>query len=320
MSSATSAISALAQALPSARAHRLLILIYHRVHPRPDPMFPNEVDAERFDWQMALLRRHFNPIPLAAGVAGLEAAHLPPRAVAITFDDGYADNESVAFPILKKHGIPATFFIATGFLDGGRMWNDSIIEAIRTSDARKLDLRDYGLGIVDLVAAEERGRVAQSIINVVKHLPPQERQARVTTVCERLNSRLPDDLMMNSSQVRRLAEHGMEVGAHTKSHPILKTLSDEAARAEIEGSRQVLAGITGRPVKAFAYPNGKLGTDYTRRDRDLVAELGFEYAPSTQWGAASATSDRYQLPRFTPWDRTPTRWLARLLLTYGRPA
>jgi len=283
-------------------------------------MFPAEVDAERFDWQMRLLRRHCSPVALAEGVTGLTTGRLPPRAVAITFDDGYADNESVALPILKRHGLPATFFIATDFLDGGRMWNDSIIEAIRTSDAGKLDLRDFGLGITDLAAAEDRGRVAQSIITVVKHLPSEERKARVTVVCDRLGGRLRDDLMMNSSQVRRLADCGMEVGAHTKSHPILRTLSDDTALEEIEGSRRILAGIIGAPVRAFAYPNGKFGEDYTERDRDLVAELGFEYAASTQWGAASPGSDRHQLPRFTPWDRTPARWLARLLLAFARTA
>ena len=112
----------------------------------------------------------------------------------------------------------------------------------------------------------------------------------------------------------------MEVGAHTISHPILLTLPDEAARGEIEGSRQALQKITGREIRAFAYPNGKPGEDYTRRDRDLVESLGFETAPSTTWGAATAASDRFQLPRFTPWDRSPERWLARLLLGFGKPA
>ena len=150
VSLATSLVSCLARGLPATRAGRLLILIYHRVRPQPDPMFPGEVDAHRFDRQMALLRRHCHPLPLRAAIAGLAEGSLPARAVAVTFDDGYADNASVALPILGRHGIPATFFITAGYLDGGRMWNDSIIETIRRATATSLDLTDLGLGRVEL--------------------------------------------------------------------------------------------------------------------------------------------------------------------------
>ena len=91
MSLLNSTVSLFGHALPATRANRLLILIYHRVHAMPDPMFPGEVDAERFDWQMALLRRYCNPMSVAEGVDGLTRNRLPSRAVAITFDDGYVD-------------------------------------------------------------------------------------------------------------------------------------------------------------------------------------------------------------------------------------
>ena len=112
----------------------------------------------------------------------------------------------------------------------------------------------------------------------------------------------------------------MEIGAHTMTHPILRALTEQAAAAEIGGSRAALEAITGKPVRAFAYPNGRPGDDYTERDRNLVASLGFDFASSTRWGAATRESDVYQLPRFTPWDRTPARWLARLLLAFRNPA
>jgi peptidoglycan/xylan/chitin deacetylase (PgdA/CDA1 family) len=297
-----------------------MILIYHRVHAKPDPMFPGEASAETFDWQMALLRRYCNPVPLLDGVRGLQSGNLPERAVTVTFDDGYADNAEVALPILGRHAVPAAFFVATGYLNGGRMWNDSIIEAVRRAQGTELDLADLGLERVSLGPEETRGPVAELVIRAIKHRPPAERQARVDELCGLIGAQLPDDLMMNDAQVRQLAEAGMEVGAHTVSHPILLKLSDEAARAEIEGSRQTLQAITGVEIRAFAYPNGKPGEDYTHRDRDVVESLGFETALSTTWGAASAASDRFQLPRFTPWDRTPSRWLARLLLTFGKPA
>jgi peptidoglycan/xylan/chitin deacetylase (PgdA/CDA1 family) len=103
------------------------------------------------------------------------------------------------------------------------------------------------------------------------------------------------------------------------THPILRTLSDDVARDEIQLSRQALERITGRTIRTFAFPNGRPGDDYTVRDRDLVRDLGFEFALSTSPGVASSRSDLYQLPRFTPWDQEPSRWLMRLLWMFGKP-
>ena len=313
------AVSTIGQAHPGTRAGRLLILIYHRVRLRPDAMFPTEVNAERFDWQMSLLRRHCHPMALADAVAGLRTGSLPPRSVAVTFDDGYADNVTGALPILRRHGIAATFFIAPGFLDGGLMWNDSIIEAVRQAPGESLDLTDFGHGVVALGAESARGRIAESIIDTVKHFAPQLRLDHVNQLCSRTGANPPVDLMMTTDQVRLLAKAGQQIGAHTMTHPILRTLSDEAARDEIQLSRQALERIIGQPVRAFAYPNGRPGDDYTVRDRNLVSDLGFEFASSTSPWAASSDSDLYQLPRFTPWDQQPWRWLMRLLWMFGKP-
>ena len=173
-------------------------------------MFPGEVDAVRFDEQMSLLRDHCQPLSLEEAVAGLTSGSLPPRAVAVTFDDGYADNAAVALPILQRHGIRATFFVAPGFLDGGRMWNDSVIEAVRRAPAGALDLTEFGLGILPLGEESTRGAVAESLIRSVKHLPQAERQRRVDRLCAVIGAELPRDLMMTSAEVRQLADAGME--------------------------------------------------------------------------------------------------------------
>jgi peptidoglycan/xylan/chitin deacetylase (PgdA/CDA1 family) len=296
----------------------LLILIYHRVHQTPDSMFPSEVDAERFDWQMGLLRKHCHTVSLSEGVKGLRCGALPPKAVAITFDDGYADNATVALPILEKHRVAATFFIAPGFLNGGRMWNDSIIEALRRLSGSSVETGSIGLGALPVASPEARGAAAERIIKAVKHLPTERRAALVDTLCVRVGKQLPSNLMMTSEQVAGLAAAGMEIGAHTMTHPILRTLTDDSARREIQESRAMLEGIIGRPVRAFAYPNGRPGDDYTARDRAIVESLGFDYAVTTVTGAASQRSDPLQLPRFTPWDQTQTRWLSRLLFAFGK--
>jgi peptidoglycan/xylan/chitin deacetylase (PgdA/CDA1 family) len=283
-------------------------------------MFPGEVTAAQFDEQMRTLRRHCSPLALSDAVCALREQRLPARAVAVTFDDGYADNAAIALPILQRHSVPATFFVATDYLDGGLMWNDVVIESIRRARGDALDLSAVELAPQPLGPALSRGAVAERVIRAIKHLPFAQRIARVQALARHIDAKLPSDLMMTSDQVRQLANGGMDVGAHTMTHPILRTLDDTQARKEIMGSRERLENLLQKPVRAFAYPNGKPGDDYGLRDRDMVAALGFEFAVSTQPGAAWRDSDVFQLPRFTPWDQQTARWLARLFATYRHAA
>jgi peptidoglycan/xylan/chitin deacetylase (PgdA/CDA1 family) len=291
----------------------LSVLIYHRVVPEPDELLPGEVCARDFDWQLAVLDRWFRVLPLREAAARLREGKLPGRTACVTFDDGYADNETVALPLLRKRGIPATFFVATGFLDGGRMFNDSVIETVRRVRASTLDARPAGLESIPISTIDERRRAIEVLLQALKYLPQQERQRRVDALVQAAGVQLPSDLMMASGQVRHLRESGMEVGAHTVSHPILANLEPERASIEIRDSKRRLETITGAPVTLFAYPNGKPGVDYRREHVDIVRNLGFEAAVSTAWGVSLPSSEPYQLPRFTPWDRTPGRFLARLM-------
>ena len=131
---------------PGGRNARLPVMIFHRVLHQPDPLFPGEPDAARFDAQLSLLGRWFNVLPLPDAIDGLREGRLPPRPLTITFDDGYADNCTVALPILQRHDLRAAFFVATDYLDGGRMWNDTVIEAVRGCSLPALDLSDLELG------------------------------------------------------------------------------------------------------------------------------------------------------------------------------
>jgi len=294
-------------------SRRLSILIYHRVVPEPDPLFPEQVCAKEFDRQLAVLGRWFAVLPLGEAVARLRGGTLPIRAACVTFDDGYADNAAVALPILLRRGIPATFFLATGFIDGGRMWNDSVIETFRRARGDVLDARCIGLDQLSVSTIELRRLAIDRALAALKYLPLEERQRRVEELGAGASEKLPSGLMMTEEQVRQLHSSDMEIGAHTVTHPILARVDPERAGGEIRDSKNRLEAITGTPVTLFAYPNGKPGLDYRREHVDMVRELGFEAAVSTAWGVAHAASDPFQLPRFTPWDRTPGRFLLRLL-------
>ena len=291
---------------------RLSILIYHRVPRQPDPLFPDECDAPRFDEHVQQLADCFNVIPLPDAVRALDRGKLPPRAACITFDDGYADNAEVALPILLKHRVSATFFVAAGFLDGGRMWNDTVIELVRRAPGDFLDLSEIDLGRFEIGSVSQRRQTIANLIDKLKYLPMESRQAKVDEMCALIPAIPPDDLMMTSDQIRALHAAGMEIGGHTVNHPILARTDDSLARAEIANGKEMLEGIIRGPVRLFAYPNGKPQRDYLPQHPEMVKRLGFDAAVSTAHGAAGIGSDAYQLPRFTPWDRGELRFSLRL--------
>jgi peptidoglycan/xylan/chitin deacetylase (PgdA/CDA1 family) len=296
--------------------HRLSILLYHRVLPQPDPINNWDVTAEEFDAQMAQLAAHFTPLPLAEAAARLARGALPPGAVCVTFDDGYADNCTVALPILQQRGIPASFFIATDFLNGGRMWNDTVVEAVRVCARDRLELSAVGLASLPLGDAHTRRSTIDYILNAIKHRPPAHRDAAVRCVLEQAGQRLPDDLMLTDAQVRALRCAGMSIGGHTARHPILANLPPDQARREVLECRDRLTELLREPITLFAYPNGKPGLDYGREHVDMVRAAGFTVAVSTVPGVATRASDPLQLPRQSPWDRNPLTFSMRLAKSY----
>ncbi len=302
---------------PGERA-RLSILIFHRVAPKRDELYPGEVTQQEFDRICGYLREWFNVLPLGEAARRLTEGTLPSRALSITFDDGYADNHDVALPLLQRHRLPATFFVATGFLDGGRMWNDSVVESVRRCAFPALDLRGTvasALGVLPLGSSAERRAAIDKVLGATKYLPMAARDDWVAAISERSGAELPDDLMMTAEQVRALHCAGMTIGAHTVHHPILSRLDRGAAATEIDEGRRALQAITGAPVRLFAYPNGKPVDDYGPEAVAIVKDLGFDAAVSTSWRAAHRGDDVHQLPRFTPWDRTRWRFGLRMART-----
>src|SRR5438874_6071150 len=290
----------------------LSVLAYHRVLAEHDPLLPAEPNAAEFEARMRWVKENFKVLALPEAVQRLRDDTLPKRALAITFDDGYADNYRVALPILKRLELPATFFIATGFLDGGCMFNDVAIEAVRRATEPDLWLDDLGLGHHPLASDESRADTIHRILESLKYFRPERRHKTALEIARRVGARVPTNLMMTIAEVRSLHAAGMTIGAHTVTHPILAEISDKQARDEMAASRAQLERITGAPVRLFAYPNGKPHRDYHAEHATLARQLGFDAAVSTAWGAARAGDDLYQIPRFTPWDRGHLRFGLRL--------
>lgn len=292
----------------------LAVVNYHRVLDRPDPLLDTEPDVAAFRWQMALLADCFNVMPLHDALRALDEGRLPPRTVCITFDDGYRSVHDLALPILRKFNLPATVFVTSGFVgvDAGNMWNDRIIHAVQSLPPGTLDLSDIGLECYSLRSLEERKQTALRLTEAGKYLPPSERDSLVERL-DRMSGMHHDALMLTSEMLVALDRNGVEIGAHTISHPILTSLDDDSARLEIVSGKRQLEALVGKTVRLFAYPNGKVGQDYDARHVEMVRQAGFFAAFTTAVGAITGDQDRFQLPRSRPWDRTPFRFGLRLL-------
>jgi peptidoglycan/xylan/chitin deacetylase (PgdA/CDA1 family) len=305
-------------AAPGGRRGRLTILFFHGVHETMDPLHPLVPEAAGFDAQMALLSRTFHVLPLGEAIEQLEAGALPPRAASITFDDGYRNNLTVACPILRRHGLTATFFVASGFVGNGRMYGDTVAEVVRRLDAGTVDLTWLGLGCRPVGDIASRVGLIEELTAALKYLPIAER----AQACERLErlsrERLPDDLMLTEAQIRELARSGMTIGGHTVNHPILSRIPLAQARYEIEHDRATLASIVGSAPSLFAYPNGKPSVDFGSEHVALVQAAGYRAAVTTAWGVALRGNRRYRLPRVNPGEADPLRFVGRLLAGAAR--
>lgn len=294
---------------PSGESARLPILTFHRVPIEEDWMFPGEATAARFEQICRWLRGWFKVLPLDTALTRLMNGDLPAGACAITFDDGYADNHDVALPILQKLGLTATFFIATGYSDGGCMWNDIVLDALRRTFRDEVDLSEI-LAMPEarlaLRTRDDRRMAAHRIIDGIKYEADERRMACALRCAAALGVQPGRNLMMTPQQVQAMARGGMSLGAHTVRHPILKDLPVDRVRAELKQSRAELESLIQTRIGLFAYPNGRPDVDYDVTTVAVVRDLGFDAAVTTSQGVATRASDRYQVPRIMPW--APDRW------------
>lgn len=298
---------------PGGSGGRLTILFYHRVLPERDPLLPDVYDARTFEAQLRLLREIFQVMPMDEAIDALAAGRLPPRALCITFDDGYRDNHDVVLPILRAQGASATFYIASGFLDGGCMFNDAILETVRRLPAGEIDLGWIGLGRRGVSDPMSREALSEDIVRAIKYMPIGERGEASARLASLATEPPPADLMMTSEQVLALARADMTIGGHTLDHPILTRLPDEEARRQIVDNRERLASLLGRAPRHFAYPNGRPGQDYAAVHAAMARDAGYDSAVSTARGTCTSASDPFQLPRFAPWHEDPHRFVASLM-------
>jgi peptidoglycan/xylan/chitin deacetylase (PgdA/CDA1 family) len=296
----------------------LLVLNYHRIgNPAGTPWDHDlwSADAEEFDWQVRYLKRHFDLI----GVDELEHARQDRRGryVMISFDDGYRDNYELAFPALKSHGVPATFFLATQFLDQPYVsWWDEIAWMIRTTDREFLDGPGW-LADPILINHLQPQTTIRVLLKIYKKLSNDQTTEFLTWLGEetgrgRCPAKLASDMWMTWDMAREMQAAGMSFGAHTVSHPILPRLPADAQRREIIDSHQRIEQELGQPIRAFSYPVGGAGScspETVDCLRDTGIEWGFRFGIGYH---KDSFRDPLQIPRLAV-DQTDGRAIFRAI-------
>jgi peptidoglycan/xylan/chitin deacetylase (PgdA/CDA1 family) len=287
------------------------ILLYHRVNDTEDPFF-DTVSAGAFEAQMALLERCCSVLPLAEAVERSGANDLPPNAVVITFDDGYADNYESAFPILKRLGLPATIFLTTGPVDSQELlWHDRLIDAFRESRAPLLEWEGASY---PLKTRSQKGLALRACLRVLRRCDPAGRDERVRRLGAALGVGEPQARAWRKltwGQIAEMAGDGISFGAHTVTHPILTRIPLPEAVDEIVRSREAIESRLGGKVDLFAYPNGGRD-DYDENIKRAVREAGFRCAATALPGANDSRTDSFELRRDTLWDPSPATAMLRL--------
>lgn len=301
------------------KSAKLQAFIFHRVLPETDELMAGEPSIKEFDWMVRFIADAYTVLTFGDAVSRLQSGTLPPGCACITFDDGYQNNATLAAPTLKKYGVPATFFIATAYLDRQRMWNDKVIEAVRHMPDGDFDRTPYGLPSCQLGSDNTRAECISQLLGALKYLPHDQRSELSQSLTNIAGIDESYDTMMTPSEVRTLRNSGMEIGAHTHTHPILSGLPDNVAEAELARSKDELEAILGEPITSFAYPNGNTSRDLSLQHVAMAKKLGFRAAATTDWGIATMHTDPFLIPRFTPWDRTPRRFALRCALAMGKP-
>jgi len=288
------------------------ILRYHRV---AGHLAPLSVTAREFESQLRFLRRRCTVVSaaeIASAVA--EERSLPPRAVAITFDDGYEDNVSQALPLLQRYELPATFFVTAGWIGTEHIfWWDRLHEFVHEAareGSRPVEFAELPEPVAAVLRAAGPAlrtragaiRLEGKLVAALRSLgaPPEELDVAVENIAAALGCGEVDTdryRAMDWDQVRALRDAGMGIGSHSAHHARLATVPPERAYAELEESKTIIEQELEQAVTLLAYPAGDCNQDAV----DLADEAGYQAAFTTESGPVRPGDDVFRLRRIGVW-------------------
>lgn len=296
------------------KKRKVFILKYHRISnfKKGEEAFPFElgVKVKDFERQIRYLSRRHQIISLKEVAAYLKGeGELLPLAVVITFDDGYEDVFTLAYPILQRYGARAIVFINPGYTEPRVItWRDELAEMVRVADLSEIRQEATNLDYPDRVRQilaqakldtfSDRIELLQKLMAFLKKIDDKEAKSIVNNLAQRIDWRQGNwqrHLPVSWDQVAEMAEGGLEFGAHTLTHPPLTRIDPEQAGYEITTSKEEIEERLGMPVSVFCYPFG----DFNEEVKEMVKEAGFACACSSVYGVADRSNDLYALKRIS---------------------
>jgi peptidoglycan/xylan/chitin deacetylase (PgdA/CDA1 family) len=279
------------------RDYRVFILEYHGVTRAENPS-EGLVTRGSFSRHLRHLATSYSIVTVAAAVRRLTSSEpLTEDLLVLTFDDGYADNAELAWPLIEGHGATATIFVTTGFLDGEPLWFDVALRGLRAlKRSREETTSSLAEALRRSIPGWHRHLGAFETVGRLMYVDARERERLVGLLAEVANSQEGLSRPLSWEQARAISRAGGEIGAHTVSHPILSRLDPTAQEGEIRGSRDRVAKELGIEPSSFAYPNGTC-LDFDATTREIVARVGFEAACTTVRGSNAPGCDPLRLRR-----------------------
>lgn len=278
---------------------KYIILMYHKVDANYSKFIP-ALDVRVFARQINLLRRLYDIISLD-DIFTERLKKGGRQKLIITFDDGYRCIYKFAYPILKKYSIPTTIFLSVGNIEGNDpIWSDLLHYYFSITDKIGLQLNmDNTTMNFDISTKDKRLTALNQIKNGLKNMPEYERISCLKIIKEELNvnnHNVENLEMLSWNEIKEMAENNIGFGAHTITHPILTKVPLQQAMNEIYDSKKIIENRIGRPVYAFAYPNGH-PEDFNDEIKDLLRKTGYKSACTTIFGKNDVHTDPYELKR-----------------------
>lgn len=304
------------------RRNKAIVLMYHRMlrSPREEPVFVQPgmyVSTDTFRRQAAFLKEKFHVLPLAELVERIETGKSVGGCCAITFDDGWRDNFTHAFPVLQEFQLPATVFLATGFIGTNRLfWPEELAFYLQQSEVRSKPRQSQVVDrFLSKVADDKNAEdFIENAILTLKSWSPGEREEvleHLRLACPAVPRVRP---LMNWEETKEMQSSALiSFGAHTSNHVILDQVSQEQAEEEIACSQQEIENRLGVRAEFFAYPNG----NFTSSLQAILKKHGFRGAVTTRKGWVGAGEPLFEIPRIGMHEdvsRTIPLFLARILL------
>jgi peptidoglycan/xylan/chitin deacetylase (PgdA/CDA1 family) len=285
------------------RPNLIYILAYHRIFPLPGKDYPfseGTISAtpEAFDQQMNFISKRFHVINFNVLSNAISSGKsIPKHSLIITFDDGYADNYEIAWSILKKHGLTATVFLATSFIDSGDLfWFDKLSYLIKSFSGNSITIGKYSFK----TRGGRKKTIRESVMKIFRSVSEKERIRFYNELDDQCNNiSLPSEDFelakpLSWSQIKEMSKGGIEFGSHTVNHPFLSNLTNAEIMSELFDSKKVIEEKLGCKIKGIAYPSGY----YDHRVINCAKDCGYQFGVSYEHNVKGFNSNElFNIPR-----------------------